>query len=253
MVVQLIWFVFFSKGAKEIPNVLPERVWRLLRDVSQSAGGGGADRLLPEGGKIRPTGTFEATRYIMYICPFLWHYIIFYLLQAMIWLYLVLGPLSVNCHLIPNEMFIYVIFLMYYMPVGPFSKCRNLIGSKQVNFFLKRTNKFGDKIYLKLHLATGSPAIKLDQNATNGVVQVLDEVMYPPPTSFWYLMDSNFSIFKELVEFAEIEGELTGEYISELTICIETFNYIFDFSRNTHSWHYCHLIEKHLDNFAIKI
>ena len=77
------------------------------------------------------------------------------------------------------------------------------------HFFIEP--KFIILIYFKLHLATGFPAIKLDQNATNGVVQVLDEVMYPPRTSFWGLLDGNFSIFKELVEFVGIQIELIGE------------------------------------------
>ena len=51
---------------------------------------------------------------------------------------------------------------------------------------------------------------------TNGVVQVLDEVMYPPPTSFWGLLDANFSIFKELVENVGLSTELIGEYTGDL-------------------------------------
>ena len=76
--------------------------------------------------------------------------------------------------------------------------------------------KFNTLNYCKLHLATGSPASKLDQNATNGVVQVLDEVMFPPRTSFWGFLDGNFSIFKELVEFAGIQIELIGECTLDL-------------------------------------
>ena len=69
-------------------------------------------------------------------------------------------------------------------------------------------------IYFQLYLATGSPASKLDQNATNGVVQVLDEVMFPPRTSFWGLFDSNFSIFKQLIENVDLSIEFIGEFDS---------------------------------------
>ena len=65
-----------------------------------------------------------------------------------------------------------------------------------------------------MYLATGSPASKLDQNATNGVVQVLDEVMFPPRTSFWGLFDSNFSIFKQLIENVDLSIEFKGEFDS---------------------------------------
>ena len=69
-------------------------------------------------------------------------------------------------------------------------------------------------IYFQLYLATGSPASKLDQNSTNGVVQVLDEVMFPPRTSFWDLFDSNFSIFKQLIENVDLSIEFIGEFDS---------------------------------------
>ena len=61
------------------------------------------------------------------------------------------------------------------------------------------------RVSFQLHLVTESPVSKLDQVATNGVVQVLDKVMYPPQKTLQgTLKEKQFSTFFGMIEQTDV-------------------------------------------------
>ena len=65
--------------------------------------------------------------------------------------------------------------------------------------------KYDSHVSFQLYLATEAPVIKIDQKATNGLVQVLDAVMIPPTNSLQgTLKESRFSTFFGMIQHTDV-------------------------------------------------